>query len=450
MIWYAIKEAGKVLSIYALTLLLPLGVSVLYDQQQVVWCFLYPWVFSLILFLPYCSQPEERSVNTTLSFLILGLVWLGLILLSSVPWALYFDVPIGMVVFESASALTTSGIEVIGNLSDWPYAFVWYRQQLSWIGGVGVVILSLSLLSQYQHGIYAHHMTDFGLEMKGLGFAKRVAKSAQLMSLIYILLTGITVLAYYLSGLSLWQSLLESMTIVSTAGFSLQPAFYEQTTRKVIATVVMLLSSIGLSSFMCLFGRVNLKEAKFFIWWIISLVILVSLVSTNVPLLDTVFQVCSFASTTGIGAEVGSQPAMMLMMIAGMVGGCVGSTSGGIKIKRIMLAQLSIKGMLAQSWRPKQVIGQQESEHAVVNYILLFFVTVLLGTWVMLAVGTDFADAVLAVLSTITNVGSYALPSFYQGLTSYQSMILTALMILGRVELIAVIVLCLPNYWRQV
>ena len=114
----------------------------------------------------------------------------------------YFDVPIGVVVFESVSALTTSGIEVIGNLSDWPYAFLWYRQQLSWIGGVGVVILSLGLLSQYQHGIYAHHMTDFGLEMKGLGFVKRVAKSAQLMSLIYILLTGLSVLAYYLSGLS--------------------------------------------------------------------------------------------------------------------------------------------------------------------------------------------------------------------------------------------------------
>ncbi|MDC3180589.1 hypothetical protein OAT84_00375 [Gammaproteobacteria bacterium] len=461
MMIQVIYEVSRVLLVYTSSLLLPLAIAVWEMNLDSIWAFSVTILSGSIFAVPLFWQKNKLPQQPLLAFMILVLIWLGMIGISMVPWYLYFDLPITQCLFETTSALTTSGIEIIGQVEQWPLSFLWYRQLLCWMGGVGVVIISLSLLSVYQHSIYAHFLTDYGLELKGLGFYQRVSETAVQIAKIYATLTVFSAIGYLICGISLQYALLEAMAMISTSGFSMQvlvPDLYTTQAVKFIAIMTMFCGSVG---FQC-FSQVRqwhlgLPNALlYFMKYCLVCAIILMLLNPVINITDIIFLMMSFLSTTGVGdlGQLSASSALLIIMLS-LIGGCVGSTSGGIKLDRLRCLWSSVVSVVENAWRPSRVLPTSVHQASLLQqsaqgYVLLFLGTLFFAIMILMTLGMAQADAISASVSALTNVGALLPSKVYLGLSTSQSIFLTFLMWIGRVELIAILVLCLPNYWRQI
>jgi trk system potassium uptake protein TrkH len=461
MIYQVLYEVNRVLLVYAMSMILPLFVAIFEGNLTSVWAFSVTILLSSLLSLFLMVKPRQEIQHPSLSFLMLVLIWFGVVVISFIPWYLYFDATFLQCLFETVSALTTSGIEVIGGVESWPVSFLLYRQQLCWFGGVGVVVMSLSLLSVYHQSIYAHFLTDYGLELKGLGFSQRVAQTAIQVAKIYLLLTLVSAIAYFICGVGLGYAVLESMAMISTSGYSiveLVPGLYSQSVHFLIASMSMLLGSIGFQFYgrLLKFNYQAPKEVLSFFRYLLGGGVLLILLNPTVRVGEVLYMLVSFVSTTGTGdISLLSHHSVWLLVVLSMIGGCAGSTAGGIKLDRVKSIMSSIFGLIENAWRPDRLLkykipSQYAQQQNAQSYVLLFLMTLLIGFACLVLAGMVPEIAILSSVSTMTNVGGLLDAGVYQSLTPLQSFILTVLMWVGRVELVAILVLCLPNYWRQI
>ena len=427
----------------------------------------------LVFFMLYSSL-KKHELQKMDGFLVVGMTWVLISLISALPF--YWALPAGEVRIidmwlESVSALTTTGVECIDRVSAWPISLLWYRQQLEWVGGVGIIIMMMSLLTLHEGTALSIYNSEFGRDVRDVRITPRLASTARYVCYIYGSLWFVCSLSYYFTGVPWVYAMMESMATVSTGGFSLDDIvpIYDMPSRQWVAIIFMLLGATGFHThFQAIRGRtlrcyVQQTEPRMLLVALSVVVLTVFFLTLNeentYDVSMIIFEVAAFVTTTGFETEIHTTSPFVLVVFAllGIGGACCGSTSGGLKLVRVHVLFQEAKGLLMRLLYPNivhtlAVNGKALSTAYVANvrgYIALFVLTFFFSILILLLLGVPLAQSFYLLCATITNVGGSVGPLEVEQLTQLQKFVLSIVMILGRLEIAALLVLCLPRYWRS-
>ena len=416
------------------------------------------------------------------AIVIVGLGWVMASILGALPFV--FCEPgldfIGAV-FESASGFTTTGSSVMTDIESFPRPILMWRAVTQWLGGIGILVVFVAVLSFLGVGSRSLVQQESSLNLSESG-TSRIRDLAAALLKVYLVLSVSCCLGLIFFGMSFFDAICHSMTTIATGGFSpknISIAHYGSAGIELWLSLFMFLSSIGFMFYVflgnCRWNRVRAEEeARYYLYLIAGLTgaIAVNLVLTGVhssypaALRDAVFNVTSISSTTGFGvSDYDRWPlsSKLLLMLLMLIGGCAGSTAGGLKMNRIILFFKITLRELVRSYRPNRVFrirlnGGAPSEEVFVTS--LFFIT--LGVSVagfsvllvaMMEPGLDLISVIGAVFGTLWNVG----PGFgdvgptdnFAFLKPPTLVLLSFLMVLGRLEFFALLVLFVPSLWKK-
>ena len=425
------------------------------------------------------TRGVQISLRGRDGFLVVTLFWLLLGVMGAFPFVLALDVSWVDALFESVSGLTTTGATVFSNLDSMQPSILFYRQELQWFGGMGLIVLAVSVLPMLGIGGMSLYRAETPGPMKEDKIMPRLYKGSRILWLIYV---GITVgcgLAYWLAGMTVFDAISHSLTTVSTGGFSTHDAslgYYNSQVIDNIAVLFMLLGAINFSVHYTAIHNRNLKpylqdsEVRIFLLFIAAAAIFIALTlwlsghkdHLSDSLQIGVFEVVSIITTTGFGIDDFSLwPFFLpfLLIMISFVGGCGGSTAGGVKVMRvhilIRLGYREILRLVHQKGIFAVRIGGKPVPDKTLQSILGFF-SVYVASFVTLmllllgATGVDQVTAFSAIATCINNTGPglREVALSFSSLNDQGKMISVAAMLLGRLEVFSVLVLFHPEFWR--
>lgn len=431
------------------------------------------------LLLWYPNRRHRAELYNREAFLVVALFWILLGTLGSLPLLLGAHLSLTDAVFEAVSGFTTTGATVIVGIDNLPPSILIYRQQLMWVGGIGVVVLAVAILPMLGVGGMQLYRLETAGPMKEEKLTPRIAHTARAVWLIYLSLTAACATAYWLAGMSAFDAIAHSFSTVSTGGFSTHDAslgFFDNSAIEMITIVFMILGGISFNvHFLFLHGRGisaywKDPQVRTFLIAIAGLIAGIAVLlylggSYDSPLAALrygAFQAVSIITTTGYTTtdfSVWPLAIPLLLMFAGHIGGCAGSTSGGIKVIRIMvLGKVGIREMMRlihpNMVRPVKISGRVLPK-PVLDAVWSFFsvyVAVFIGLMILvMATGVDQVTAFGAVTACLTNIG----PGLGQVATTFHDInpvakwLCTFAMLLGRLEIFTLLVLLSPTYWRK-
>lgn len=419
--------------------------------------------------------------------IIVGVGWMTSGVIGSIPFILSEPgLNPSAAFFESVSGFTTTGSTVITDLEAWPRGILLWRAVSQWLGGLGILVLFVALLSSLGAGTKSLFRNESSFEAAEVSNAK-IKDTALLLWKIYLVLTVICLLGLRGLGMTWFDAIAHALTTVSTGGFSTHNAsigyFSNWETGFAIEMWLVLFMLAGSVSFLIYVVILNKnwkrlrseEEAK---WYLILLAIAVVLVVAikyilgGTELLESmrgaIFTVVSIASSTGYGTvdfELWPVGAHFIVLGLMLMGGCAGSTAGGAKVSRLMLLVRSVHQEIVQAFRPHQVLRLQVNGNAIndqsrsqtVLFVALFWFIAIVSMMVVAiletAHGVDFETTVSAVLTTLSNIG----PGFgdvgptdnFGHLRQPTMVYLALLMVMGRLEIFAFLVLFVPSAWRK-
>ncbi len=475
-----LKVLGLLLSVFSLTMLVPGFVSLYHDDgsaQSFFVAFVVTLAIGLATFLPLRKQ--QSPIKLTDGYVIVVMFWTVLGVFGAIP--LYLDeqlnLSIAQSVFESMSGFTTTGATVIVGLDTLPQAILLYRQLVQWLGGMGIIVLAVAILPLLGVG----GMQLFKAETPGPQkekIAPRVAETAKLLWYIYLGLTVACMLAYWAAGMTLFDAIGHSFSTVAIGGFSTHDAsigYFQSNVIEMIAVVFMFISGVNFALHylalrsMSLRSYIDNAEFKTYVgvMFFLTLITVSYLYLTQTAGFETsffhgVFQVVSIATTTGFTtAEYHFWPGFLpvLLLFASFVGGCEGSTGGGMKVIRVLLLLKQGARELVRMVHPHAVlpvkVGRKSIPPRVIDAVWGFFAAyvILLGLMllVLMATGLDQETAFSAVVACLNNLGPGLgdVASNYSSLNGLQLGILCFAMLLGRLEIFTLLVLFTPHFWRK-
>ncbi|WP_339883726.1 TrkH family potassium uptake protein [Vreelandella maris] len=476
-----LRILGLLLMLFSLTMLPPTLIS-LWFRDGVWSAFISGIAISvvtgLLLYLPNRRAQKELRIRD--GFIIAAMFWTVLALFGSLPLMLFGEGSLNITdaVFESFSGLTTTGATVITGIDFLPESILYYRQQLQWLGGMGIVVLAVAILPTLGVGGMALYRTEIPGPLKDSKLTPRITETAKALWYIYATLTLACMIAYMLAGMSWFDALSHSFSTVANGGFSTYDAsigYFDSATIEMICIAFMLISAFSFSLHFIAWREKSLlhyfhdPEARFLMLFLLALSVItvLSLWLTNTydtlrGLRHGVFQVVSVATTAGYSvADFSMWPGALpfLLFVAAFVGGCSGSTGGGMKVIRIILILKQGMREIMRLIHPNAVIAVKVGKVSVPDsiaqavwgffsvYMLLFFI-MLVG---VMATGVDQVTAWSTVGSALNNLG----PALGEASTHYGEMpmlakwILVLAMLLGRLEIFTVLVLFTPAFWRR-
>lgn len=418
--------------------------------------------------------------STRLGFLLTASLWVTACFLGALPiFFSHLPISFAQAIFESVSGVTTTGATVLADLDAKPAGILLWRSLLCWIGGIGFIGLALLLLPSLRvGGVQLFHMESSDRSEKIL---PRVNQIANAIIIAYLSLTVFCTLCYFAAGMSMFDALNHSMTTVATAGFSTHDdslGFYEdKPIIIIIATIFMLASAMPFVFYVkMVIGQSKQRfydpQVKLFlsIVAIASLTLALSLTITrDEPFLEAfltaVFHFVSVITTTGYATEDYANwgpLALGIFFLASLIGGCSGSTSGGIKINRIIILWRLTAANLARLLSPNVVVkvrygGSEVSgdiAQTVLLFLCLYMATLIIGAMLLVITGLDFVSAISGALTALSNVG----PGFgdkigpvgnFSTIEDNSLWILSFLMLAGRLEIVTIFILFIPAFWQR-
>jgi len=422
----------------------------------------------------------KKELRTRDGFLVVTLFWTVLGTFGALPFFFSQELPLSITdaVFESISGLSTTGATVIVGLDFLPKSILFYRQQLQWLGGLGIVALAVAVLPMLGIGGMQLYRAESPGPVKNDNLVPRLAETAKALWYIYLVLTLACTLCYWAAGMSLFDAICHSFSTVAIGGFSTHDnslGYFDSAAINYIATAFMFFAGINFALHFSAWRQRTIAqylrdtELKFYavILGIVSFITVVVLYSTNTyslveALEHGIFQSVSIATTTGYTtANFSAWPSMLpyLLIYASIIGACAGSTGGGMKVIRILLilkqglrevqrlihpnAVIHIK--LGRTLVPDRVIDSVWGFFAV--YVMVFLALLL----ALLATGLDVVTAFSAVGASINNLGPglAEVAQNYSELSAAAKWILCLAMLLGRLEIFTLLVLFLPMFWRR-
>nr|WP_290698685.1 TrkH family potassium uptake protein [Halomonas sp. UBA3074] len=476
-----LRILGLLLMLFSLTMLPPTLISLWFRDG--VWSAYISGIAisvatGLLLYLPNRRSQKELRIRD--GFIIAAMFWTVLALFGSLPLMLFGEGSLSITdaVFESFSGLTTTGATVITGIDFLPESILYYRQQLQWLGGMGIVVLAVAILPTLGVGGMALYRTEIPGPLKDSKLTPRITETAKALWYIYATLTVACMVAYMLAGMSWFDALSHSFSTIANGGFSTYDAsigYFDSATIELICVAFMLISAFSFSLHFIAWREKSLMhyfhdpEARFLMLFLLALIVVTVLSLWLTATYDTlrglrhgVFQVVSVATTAGFSvADFSMWPGALpfLLFVAAFVGGCSGSTGGGMKVIRIILILKQGMREIMRLIHPNAVIAVKVGKVSVPDsiaqavwgffsvYVLLFFL-MLVG---VMATGVDQVTAWSTVGSALNNLG----PALGEASTHYGDMpslakwILVLAMLLGRLEIFTVLVLFTPAFWRR-
>lgn len=476
-----LRILGILLMIFSITQLPPMAVS-LYFNDGAVHAFAVAFGITLLIgFLIWIPVFKVRQdLRTRDGFLITVLFWSVLAAAGSLPLQLSESPHLSFTdaIFEALSGLTTTGATVMTGLDTLPKSLLYYRQQLQWLGGMGIIVLAVAILPMLGIGGMQLYRAETPGPVKDSKLTPRITETAKALWYIYLSLTVVCALGYWAAGMSLFDAIGHSFSTVAIGGFSTHDAsiaYFNNPLIEAICIFFMVVSGVnfGLHFFAwrqkTLFHYFKDPEFKFYLALLagITAISFVSLVlsATYEPLESfrkASFMVVSIATTTGFStADFAHWPSMLpfMLFVAAFAGGCAGSTGGGMKVIRILLILKQGHREILRLIHPSAVIpvklGRRPISDNVLEAVwgffsvyLLVFVIMLIG---LLATGLDQVTAWSAIGATLNNLGPGLgdVALHYGDLSSGAKWILCLAMLLGRLEVFTLLVLLSPAFWRR-
>jgi trk system potassium uptake protein TrkH len=473
---------GLLLIIFSSALLPPAAVGLYYDDGAVL-PFIEGFVLLLLtgflLYLPVRKHKKELRLRD--GFLVVVLFWGMLGIAGGLP--LYLSdinqISVTDAVFESISGLTTTGATVIVGLDDLPHSILFYRQELQWLGGMGIIVLAVAVLPMLGIGGMQLFRAETPGPVKDNKLTPRITETAKALWYIYLGLTVSCCLAYWLAGMSFFDAVAHAFSTIAIGGFSTHDAsmgYFDSTAIELIAVVFMLASGVNFALHFTAFRNVSLKpyqrDAEFRTY--IGVLAVVSVItigylqatktfeSTTESIVEGLFQVVSIGTTAGFTtADYYSWPGFLpvLLLYVSFIGGCSGSTGGGIKVIRILLlvkqgvrelrrlihpnAQITVK--IGRKPLPEKVI------EAVWGFFAAYFAISALMILTLMATGLDQETAFSAVAACLNNLGPGLgdVGQNFASINDFAKWTLCLAMLLGRLEIFTLLVLLTPGFWRK-
>jgi trk system potassium uptake protein TrkH len=437
-----------------------------------------PGILGLLLWWPVRHVQYELRLRD--GFLITTSIWVIASLITAMPFTLaaphlsYTDA-----VFEAASGLTTTGATTITGLDTLPRSMLFFRQSLNFYGGMGIVILAIAILPMLKIGGMQLFRAETTGPQKDNKLTPRIAETARALWMVYLGLNILCALSYWVGGMSFFDAVCHAMATVATGGLSTHDAsfgYWNSPLIDGIAIFFMLLGGINFGMHWYAWRRATVghyqsdSELRTFI---IIILVVSLIVSANIFLagrFDNVFdalrhgtfQVVSNITTTGFTTTgfidwPGLAPLLLIMI--GFVGGCAGSTSGGIKVARVQMVVRQGLREIKQLVHPKGQFlvtlgGKRVSESVVISvagFCTLYISSYLVMTLILAATGVDIVTAFSAVAACINNMGPGLglVASNFQALDDLSIWVCSFAMILGRLEIFTVLVLLTPQFWKE-
>ena len=416
---------------------------------------------------------------------IVGLAWFVCSFFAALPYALCQPgLPPSQALFEGVSGLTTTGATLIGDLHSLPKTLLLWRSLTQWLGGIGILAMFVLVLS----GLGASGLTLFRTETSAHGqdlAGTTMRNMVQWLWSLYLALTVVCAMGMRLLGMDTFQAINHAMTTVATAGFGTENTSFATEgfgiPLKLWTALFMFLSGISLPLYIAIIRRRRLDVVKQHeeTWVFVGILLAMLAVAAasrrwsenfSGPWLEesvnTLFNVVSILTTTGYAASdynLWPPLAKALILCAMIVGGCAGSTAGGLKVSRILLWLRMVRMEIGRIYRPNEVVVLKLNGHHVPStargqiFVILTTATALIvfGSALLISLESDRSaiGCISAVIACLMNIGpafaEFGPSSNYAGLSAASNLLLPALMVIGRLEYFAVLALFSKNLWRR-
>ncbi|WP_270474916.1 TrkH family potassium uptake protein [Clostridium cochlearium] len=474
-----IKVLGNILEVEAILMIPSLLVSLYYNEYDIN-----SFIISIILIgitgiILSKKTVYKKSIKTKEGLAIVALGWILCSLFGSLPFIISGSIPSWIdSFFETVSGLTTTGATLIDNVEILPKGILFWRSFTHWIGGMGILVFTVALLPTIGVGGFQ----IFKAESPGPTAERivpRIKNTAKILYITYISITVLEIVFLRIGGMSLYESTVHTFATVGTGGFSTKNSSigaFNSTYIHIIISIFMLLSGVSFSLYYALFNRkwkdiFKNEELKLYLGIVLSSVTLIALninskIYHNIGLSfrDSLFQVSSIITTTGYSTvnfdewPTFSKSILFLLMF---VGGCAGSTSGGIKNIRLLVLAKLVRREFRKIFHPRAVVPIKNRERAIPNdvvasissFFILYIAIFALGTILISLEGINFESATSATASMLGNVG----PGFgfvgptctYSNFSALSKLFLSLLMLLGRLELFTIMALFVPTTFKN-
>ncbi|PIQ96105.1 MAG: potassium transporter TrkH [Nitrospinae bacterium CG11_big_fil_rev_8_21_14_0_20_56_8] len=471
---------GLLLLVLSVGMLIPAAVDWGYDNPDWKTFMMSSIATALSGFILYVNNLGfEKPLSTRDSFLLTTLTWILISLYSAFP--LFFsslNLDVTDAFFESISGLTTTGSTVLTGLDRMPPGILVWRALLQWIGGVGIIVITIVIMPNLGiGGMRLFYSESSDRSEKPLS---RFKTMAAWIALVYLVLTGLCALAYKLAGMTTFDAVIHSMTTLSTGGYASKDksfAFFANPTLEWICTFFMVMGSLPFILYIrALMGERALllkdEQVRLFLSFLACTIIFFAVwlcmaheVSFGEAIRHSAFNIVSIVTTTGYATtdynEWGSI-SIMGFFIFTFMGGCAGSTAGGIKIFRLKVMFTLIRIQMSRLLHPRAVLvpklNQQPISDETVQSVLTFF-SFYLFSFCFLALGLsllglDFITSASGAVTAISNVGPGLGPIIgpagnFASLPDAAKWLLAFGMLVGRLELFTVLILFTPRFWRE-
>ena len=463
--------------ILGIFMLIPIITQFIYDEvdSSFFGASIITIVFGTLFFLS--NLDHDKKLNLQQAFLLTALSWLSIAIFGSLPF-IFSSVKFSPInaFFESMSGITTTGSTIIENLEIIPKAILLWRAILQWLGGIGIIVMAITLMPIMNvGGMQLFKISNNDSSEKILPKSKEIA-----LRLIYIYsgLTALCAISYKVFGMSIFDSLTHSMTTIATGGFSNYNdsiGFFNNFSIEISAMIFIILGSLPFIAYIkflngdkkIFFSDIQIKT---FLKIILISIILLSIYltinnSTQLNLRSIFFNVISILTGTGyVNAQFDNWGGFPLILFLGLmfIGGCAGSTTCGIKIFRIQILYSFVSNQLKKIIYPKGIFVLKYDQNpvdnkfvaSIISFIYMYLVIFFVITALLSLTGLDFITSISGAATSISNVGpglgSIIGPNGnFSSLPDISKLILTLGMILGRLELFAILVLFLPSFWRN-
>jgi len=432
-------------------------------------------IFGILFFLS--NLDHDKRLTLQQAFLLTALSWLSIAIFGSLPFIFSdLDFSFTNAFFESMSGITTTGSTIISNLNEMPRSILLWRAILQWLGGIGIIIMAITLMPIMNvGGMQLFKVSNNDSSEKILPKSKEIA-----LRLIYIYssLTFLCGVTYKIFGMNFFDSLTHSMTTIATGGFSNYNesiGFFDSVSIEISAMIFIILGSLPFIAYIkfvsgdkkVLINDTQIKtffKIIFFSIFILSIYLLID-TSSELNLRTVFFNIISILTGTGyVNAEFDTWGSFTLVLFLGLmfIGGCAGSTTCGVKVFRIQILYLFIVNQLKKIVYPKGVFVLKYDQNqidnkfisSVISFIYMYLVIFFILTALLSLSGLDFITSISGAATSISNVGpglgsTIGPNGDFSSLPDVSKWILTLGMILGRLELFAILVLFLPSFWRN-
>ena len=436
-------------------------------------------IFIGVLFV-LANLEKEFKLNLRQTFLFSSLAWIMVASFGSLPFLLSSqDFSLSEAFFESMSGITTTGATIISDLDSSPKSILLWRAIMQWLGGIGIVVMAITILPLLKVG----GMQLFKMEGPDSTekILPRTIEVAAIIISTYIVLTFLCGFFYWIFGMSIFDSVSHSMTTIATGGFSTHNesiGFFNNSNIEIVASIFIILGSIPFISYLkfvqgnksVFFQDVQIKGLIYLL--IISIIIMflyLLFINYESSIFDKVrissFNVISILSGTGYVTDdfgLWGKFSLVFFLLLMFIGGCAGSTACGIKIFRLQMLLIFLKNQIKRLISPNSVIitkyNNQKISDNFINSVIIFiftFLFIFLIIAMLLSIsGLDFITSISGAASSISNVGPglgdvIGPNGNYKDIPDISKWILSFGMLLGRLELFAVLVLFFPSFWRN-